>query len=102
MSSNFAIVGAGAIGAWIIDELLNYKDSGAVNTLKVLSRSVSLRLLTLFVLLASVTSPEYLADGISLDRKRSGLPTLSGSPGVLSLSKSTTTTKLPFVRSSGA
>ena len=42
MSSNFAIVGAGSIGTWIIDELLNYKASGAVNTLRVLSRSVSL------------------------------------------------------------
>jgi hypothetical protein len=41
MSSNFAIVGAGAIGAWIIDELLNYKASGAVDTLKIISRSVS-------------------------------------------------------------
>ena len=46
MSSNFAVVGAGSIGAWIIEELLNYKASGAVNTLKVISRSVSLHLFT--------------------------------------------------------
>lgn len=41
MSSNFVVIGAGAIGAWLIDELLKYKASGAVNSLKVLSRSVS-------------------------------------------------------------
>ena len=41
MSSNFAVVGAGSIGSWIIEELLNYKASGVVNTLKILSRSVS-------------------------------------------------------------
>jgi hypothetical protein len=41
MSSNFAVVGAGSIGSWIVDELLNYKASGVVNTLKVISRSVS-------------------------------------------------------------
>jgi len=43
MSSNFAVVGAGAIGAWIIDELLNHKASGAVNTLKILSRSETIK-----------------------------------------------------------
>jgi hypothetical protein len=41
MSSNFAVVGAGSIGSWIVDELLKYKSSGVVNTLKVISRSVS-------------------------------------------------------------
>ena len=41
MSSNFAVVGAGSIGAWLISELLEYKAKGKVNTIKVLSRDVS-------------------------------------------------------------
>lgn len=53
MSSNFAIAGAGAIGAWIIEELLNYKATGSVNTLKILSRSETIK----------SANPEWFAKG---------------------------------------
>ena len=42
MSSSFVVVGAGSIGAWIIEELLKNKATGEVKTLKILSRTVSL------------------------------------------------------------
>ena len=47
MSSNFAVVGAGSIGSWIIEEFLKYKASGVVNTLKIISRSVRISKKTL-------------------------------------------------------
>jgi len=44
MSSNFAVIGAGAIGAWIIEELIKYKTSSdKVNTIKILSRSETIK-----------------------------------------------------------
>jgi len=54
MSSNFAVVGAGAIGAWIIDELLKYKSDGKVNTLRILSRSETVK----------STKPEWFSKGV--------------------------------------
>jgi len=53
MSSNFAVVGAGSIGAWIIEELLNYKASGVVNTLRIISRSETTK----------STNPEWFTRG---------------------------------------
>ena len=42
MSSAFAIIGSGSLGAFLIEEFLTYKASGSVTTLKIISRSVSL------------------------------------------------------------
>lgn len=53
MSSNFAILGAGSIGTWIIEELLNYKASGVVNTVKVISRSDAIK----------SSNPEFFTNG---------------------------------------
>ena len=41
--TSFAIFGTGGIGSFIIDEFLKLKENGAISTVKIASRSVSLK-----------------------------------------------------------
>ena len=41
LSSTFAIIGSGAIGAFVIDQVLACKATGLVTTLKIVSRSLN-------------------------------------------------------------
>ncbi|KAF9654289.1 NAD-P-binding protein [Thelephora ganbajun] len=56
MSSTFAIVGSGSLGAFLINEFLTYKAAGAVTTLKIISRSETIK----------STNPEWFAKGAEL------------------------------------
>ena len=60
MSFTLAIVGSGALGAFVIDEFLAYKAAGSVTTLKIISRSVSLFLLDLSPRSTDASSPTRL------------------------------------------
>jgi saccharopine dehydrogenase-like NADP-dependent oxidoreductase len=40
--TNFVIFGTGNIGSFVVDELLKLKENGAISTVKIASRSVSL------------------------------------------------------------
>ena len=61
MSSTFAIVGSGTLGAFLINEFLTYKASGSVTTLKIISRSVSLLSLP-GLRLYFVSAPDFSSD----------------------------------------
>lgn len=44
--TNFLIIGTGGIGSFLIDEFLKLKESGAISTLKIASRSVKFTVYT--------------------------------------------------------